>query len=84
MVTAERACLKKLEGGCQVPIAAYAQLQNGNILISGLVGSLDGKTLIKETMESKPDDAESLGTSLAEKLLAKGAKEILDEVYGQQ
>ncbi len=83
-VTAERAFLKKLEGGCQVPIAAYAQLKNGNILISGLVGSLDGKTLIKETMEGKPEDAETLGTTLAEKLLAKGAKEILDEVYGQQ
>lgn len=83
-VTAERAFLKKLEGGCQVPIAAYAQLQNNNIVISGLVGSIDGKTLLKETMEGKPEDAESLGTALAEKLLAKGAKEILDEVYGQQ
>jgi len=83
-VTAERACLKKLEGGCQVPIAAYAQLQNGTVVISGLVGSLDGKTLIKETIEGKPEDAVSLGTTLAEKLLAKGAKEILDEVYGQQ
>jgi hydroxymethylbilane synthase len=83
-VTAERAFLKKLEGGCQVPIAAYAQLQNGNIVINGLVGSLDGKTLIKETIEGRPEDAVSLGTALAEKLLAKGAKEILDEVYGQQ
>jgi hydroxymethylbilane synthase len=80
-VTAERAFLKKLEGGCQVPIAAYAQLADGNVTIQGLVGSIDGKTLIKDEIEGKPEDAESLGTTLAEKLLAQGAKEILDEVY---
>ena len=81
-VRAERAFLKKLEGGCQVPIAAYARLAGGRIVISGLVGSLDGKTLIKEMIEGKPEEAETLGTTLAEKLLAKGAKEILSEVYG--
>ncbi len=83
-VRAERAFLKKLEGGCQVPIAAYAKLRNGKIVIEGLVGSLDGKTLIKDKLVGKPDKAESLGTTLAENLLAKGAKEILDEVYGKQ
>ena len=82
-VRAERAFLKKLEGGCQVPIAAYAQLKDGNIYIEGLVGSLDGKTLIKESLAGKPGEAGSLGTALAEKLLARGAKEILDEVYGK-
>jgi hydroxymethylbilane synthase len=80
-VRAERAFLKKLEGGCQVPIAAYAQLIDGKIAMSGLVGSVDGKTLIKDTLEGSTEDPETLGTSLAEKLLAKGAKEILDEVY---
>lgn len=82
-VRAERAFLKKLEGGCQVPIAAYAQLIDGKVVIDGLVGSLNGETLIKERMEGHPEKAASLGTELAEKLLAKGAKEILDEVYGQ-
>lgn len=82
-VRAERACLKKLEGGCQVPIAAYARLRDGNIFIEGLVGSLDGKTLIKTSLQGRPEDALSLGTELGEKLLSKGAKEILDEVYGQ-
>ncbi len=81
-VRAERAFLKKLEGGCQVPIAAYAKLKNGRIVIEGLVGSLDGKTLIRDKSEGAPEKAESLGTTLAEKLLAKGAREILDEVYG--
>jgi hydroxymethylbilane synthase len=81
-VRAERAFLKKLEGGCQVPIAAYAKLIDGRLIIEGLVGSLDGKILIKEKSEGAPEKAESLGTALAEKLLAKGAREILDEVYG--
>jgi len=83
-VRAERAFLKKLEGGCQVPIAAYAQLKNGEIVMEGLVGSIDGTTLLKESLTGKPEDAEKLGTTLAEKLLSKGAKEILDEVYGNQ
>jgi len=82
-VTAERAFLKKLEGGCQVPIAAYAQLNDGNLIIEGLVGSLDGKTLIRESIDGRPEEAESLGITLAENLLSKGAGEILAEVYGK-
>jgi hydroxymethylbilane synthase len=82
-VRAERAFLKKLEGGCQVPIAAYAQLINKKIVMEGLVGSVDGNTLIKDRIEGDPEKAESIGTTLAEKLLAGGAKEILDEFYGQ-
>ena len=82
-VIAERAFLKKLEGGCQVPIAAHAQLKDGQLTIEGLVGSLDGKTLVKESMQGKPEEAESIGTSLAEKLLSQGAGEILAEVYGK-
>ena len=82
-VSAERAFLKKLEGGCQVPIAAHAQLSDEQLIIEGLVGSLDGKTLIKSSMEGKPEDAEALGTALAEKLLSQGAGEILAEVYGK-
>jgi hydroxymethylbilane synthase len=82
-VRAERAFLKKLEGGCQVPIAAYAQLKDGEVVIEGLVGSIDGKILLKDNLRGSPENAESLGTELAENLLSKGAKEILDEVYGQ-
>ena len=82
-VRAERAFLKKLEGGCQVPIAAYARLENGKIVISGLVGSLDGKTLVRDSLEGGQEEAESLGLKVAENLLSKGAKEILDEVYGK-
>ncbi|MEN8263395.1 MAG: hydroxymethylbilane synthase [Nitrospirota bacterium] len=89
-VRAERAFLKKLEGGCQVPIAAYARLEpsgqvtpDSKLIVNGLVGSLNGDTLIKDSIEGKPEEAESLGTTVAENLLAKGAREILDEFYGQ-
>lgn len=82
-VRAERACLKKLEGGCQVPIAAYAQLKDGSIVMDGLVGSVTGDRIIKAHRTGSPDKAEDLGIQLAEDLLAKGAKEILAEVYGR-
>ena len=81
-VRAERAFLKKLEGGCQVPIAAYAELNGGNIVIKGLVGSLNGETIIKDVMEGRPADAWQLGTTLAEKILSGGGHKILSEFYG--
>ncbi|OIJ18350.1 hydroxymethylbilane synthase [Anaerobacillus alkalidiazotrophicus] len=78
-VMAERAFLHKIEGGCQVPIAGYAELnENDEIVLVGLVGSPDGKVILHERMVGK--DAQSLGEQLAVKLLDKGAKEILDEV----
>jgi len=82
-VTAERALLKRLEGGCQVPIAAHARLHDGIITIDGLVGSVTGDRIVKDRIEGNLDRAESLGVQLAENLLALGAKEILDEVYGR-
>ena len=80
-VKAERALLKRLEGGCQVPIAAYGEIDGSTILLRGLVGSLDGKTLITDKMTGDFSEAESLGIALAESLLGKGAGEILEEVY---
>ena len=82
-VSAERAFLKKLEGGCQVPIAAFAQVIDSKLRIDGLVATVDGATLIKHHLEGPIHRAESLGTELAEILLSKGAKEILDEIYRQ-
>jgi hydroxymethylbilane synthase len=81
-VTGERALLRRLEGGCQVPIACYGQMLNGKLHLIGLVGSVDGKRIIKETIEGEADKAEKLGVTLAEKLLSKGADVILREVYG--
>jgi hydroxymethylbilane synthase len=80
-VSAERAFLKKLEGGCQVPIAAFGQIQGTTLRLEGLVGTIDGKRLIRDHLEGPIEKAETLGVELAELLLNQGAKEILDEVY---
>jgi hydroxymethylbilane synthase len=91
-VKAERAFLKRLEGGCQVPIAAYARIisrESGikgqkvgsKLIMDGLVGSVIGDRIIKGKIEGNIEDAENLGVKLAEDLLSRGAKEILDEVY---
>jgi hydroxymethylbilane synthase len=81
-VTGERALLRRLEGGCQVPIACYGQVENGKLTLIGLVGSVDGKCIVKDSIEGDPDKAEKLGVVLAEKLLSRGADVILREVYG--
>jgi hydroxymethylbilane synthase len=88
-VRAERACLRRLEGGCQVPIAAYATITNsresgGLLVINGLVGSVSGDRIIKSHLEGKPEDAKSIGVKLGEDLLAKGADKILSEVYKRE
>jgi hydroxymethylbilane synthase len=80
-ISAERAFLKKLEGGCQVPIAAFAQRVGTILRIDGLVGTVDGKRLVRHQLEGPIEEAEPLGTRLAEVLLSKGAREILEEVY---
>lgn len=81
-VRAERAFLKKLEGGCQVPIAAHARLAGGMIMMDGLVGSVTGDRIVRGHIKGSMNEAESLGISLAEDILSRGAKEVLDEVYG--
>jgi hydroxymethylbilane synthase len=81
-VGAERSALKRLEGGCQVPIAAHAVLSGGRLVMDGLVGSVSGDTIIRAHMEGDPSEAEAIGTRLAEDLLSKGAGKILSEVYG--
>ncbi len=81
-VTGERALLRRLEGGCQVPIACYGEVWGGNLHLTGLVGSVDGKRIIKDNISGPGDHAEKLGVTLAEKLLKEGADVILREVYG--
>ncbi len=81
-VKAERAFLKRLEGGCQVPIAAHAVLEDSKIILDGLVGSIEGDRIIREQITGNASDAEALGVELAEIILSRGGKEILDEVYG--
>ncbi|NIQ02937.1 MAG: hydroxymethylbilane synthase [Nitrospinaceae bacterium] len=79
---AERGFLKRLEGGCQVPIGVYAIVDNEMIRLRGLVGSLDGKQIIRGEQTGSTEDPEELGFQLAGELLEKGADKILKEVYG--
>ena len=80
-ISAERAFLRRLGGGCQVPVAAFAWIEDSTLKIEGMVGTIDGKRLVRDKIEGPPDKAESLGIELAEILLGKGAEEILEVVY---
>lgn len=77
-ITAERAFLRRLEGGCQVPIGAHARLDAETLTLEGMVGSLDGKVIFREQISGNPESAGSLGTELAEALIELGARELLD------
>lgn len=79
-IQAERAMNQALQGGCQVPIACQSLLTNNLLTLNGLVGSLDGSTIIKVSVTGAATEAESLGEKLAAKLLAKGADKILAEL----
>ncbi|TQF72700.1 hydroxymethylbilane synthase [Pseudoalteromonas luteoviolacea] len=80
-VLAERAMNRRLEGGCQVPIGAYAELQGDHIYLRGLVGAVDGSTILRAETTGSLQQAEALGVELAESLLEQGADKILAEVY---
>ncbi len=80
-VRAERALNTRLNGGCQVPIACYAERENGNLWLRGLVGDPDGTTLLRAEARGSEADPESLGIAVAEDLLSQGAQAILDAVY---
>jgi hydroxymethylbilane synthase len=82
-VLAERALNRRLEGGCQVPIACYATLQDGQLYLRGLVGSEDGSEIIRAESNGPASASEQLGIKVAEDLLAQGAGRILSDVYGR-
>jgi hydroxymethylbilane synthase len=80
---AERAFLRELEGGCQVPIGVNTALDGDFLILTGIVASLDGQKLVKGTVTGNPDDADNLGIDLAKRLRQEGAQEILDEIFAQ-
>ena len=80
-VAAERAYLARLEGGCQVPIGAYATLSENRLSLTGLIASIDGTTLLRQTRFAPLAEADKLGFELAEELLGRGGKAILEAVY---
>jgi len=81
-VAAERALLAALGGGCQVPIGAHAGVSGGKLAMIAVVASPDGSRIMRAAKEGRPEDASAVGAELGAELLAKGAREILDAVYG--
>jgi hydroxymethylbilane synthase len=79
-IAAERALNETLNGGCQVPIAGYAVLNDGEIYLRGLVGEPDGSRILRAEASGKVEDAVSIGRALAEDLLSQGADQILNQL----
>jgi hydroxymethylbilane synthase len=82
-VLAERAMNRRLEGGCQVPIACYAIHEADGLWLRGLVAEPDGTRILRGDVRGPASDGEAMGIALAERLLAEGADEILQRVYGR-
>ncbi|MHB8707872.1 MAG: hydroxymethylbilane synthase [Desulfuromonadales bacterium] len=83
-VIAERALLARLEGGCQVPIAAYGTVSGEELTLTGIVASVDGAQMLKKCVRGPVTEAARLGISLADDLLIQGAGKILNEVYQRE
>jgi len=82
-VSAERAANACLEGGCHVPVAAYATRDGDDISLNGMVGTVDGTRQLRSQASGKSDQAEDIGTQVAEDLIAQGASDILNAAYAQ-
>lgn len=78
---AERAFLRELEGGCQVPIGVNTTIEGNILTLTGVVASLDGQKLVKGIVSGAPETADQIGTDLANQLKAQGAQEILNEIF---
>jgi len=74
----------RLQGGCQVPIAGYSELDGDQIWLRGMVGEPDGSLMVRDEVSGSRADAEALGHQLADRLLVKGAKGILERLYADQ
>ena len=74
---------RRLEGGCQVPIACFAELADDQLWLRGLVGRPDGTEILRAQRRGSAADADALGVAVAEELLSQGAADILAQVYGR-
>lgn len=83
-LVAERAFLKRLGGGCQVPIAGLARIKSGKLILNGLVAAVNGAKVVRGEIIGSPEEGRETGERLAEELLAEGGQEILREVYTQR
>ena len=82
-VRAERVVMNTLEGGCQVPIGAYARIEDGRLVMDGLVASIDGTTVIRYQLTGDVAEPEMLGAAMVDRLLDLGAAEVLADVRAQ-
>jgi len=82
-IESERAFLSRLEGGCQVPIAAHAKIVGDQIDLTGLVAEVDGSVLLRENVTGSVDKHEELGVQLANQLLEQGGRKILEDILGR-
>ncbi|MEC4815850.1 MAG: hydroxymethylbilane synthase [Scytonema sp. PMC 1069.18] len=80
---AERAFLRELEGGCQVPIGVNTEIDGENLTLTGIVAAVDGQKLVQDTVTGAAKDAENLGKELAQRVRQQGAQEILDEIFAE-
>jgi hydroxymethylbilane synthase len=80
---AERSFLRRLEGGCQVPIGVNTKLEGDTLTLTGIVASVDGQKVVKDTITGEASNAENLGIELAERLRQQGAQEILDAIFAE-
>lgn len=83
-VSAERALLKRCEGGCQVPIAAHGTVCDDILTLVGFIASVDGTQSVRDTISGSTSEAEQLGIALADRLLGGGGKAILEDVYQRE
>ena len=79
-VSAERALLKKLEGGCQIPVGALGTVEQGSLNLRGVVATLDGEWIIRSALQGDLREAEEIGVRLAKQLVRMGAGEILNQI----
>jgi len=82
-VTAERALLAKVEGGCHVPVGAYGRIMRGALVLDGVIAAIDGSQVVRRQLKGEPADAWQLGEQLAERLLAEGGADILASLEDQ-
>ncbi|MCU0524572.1 MAG: hydroxymethylbilane synthase [Elainella sp. Prado103] len=80
---AERSFLRELEGGCQVPIGVNTTIEGDTLKLTGMVASLDGQKLVKDSVEGATETAEALGIQLAHQLREQGAAEILEAIFAE-
>jgi len=79
-VLGERAFLKRLEGSCQIPIAAHGTIESGQFILDGLVADIDGESIIRDKRSGSENASEHIGVELAERLLSLGADKILEKL----